>query len=384
MKFYKALIVLLALHSSILWASEFTISSYNCGGLTDHYDYLRAAAMQKIMLQRYIAEPKEMALNEKIQKVALKILFSNDSIEKLSATQEWDQKGYQRIIKNLTRAPIKLRSPNTIWFQKTNNMISSYQTRPVTINDEEVNLMLQNHINDLTNNTKPDIKDALKKTREIMAKRIFHHQLKYDIICLQEADYLDASMFPSHFEVLLSTNKHSVNGLAWNKERFEIIEVIGSIMNRAFAIQLLDNETRKKVLVASGHISGCNPYNVIQTNSGKTDSEKGDKELKAIVDLFTKYESDLMVIGMDANVTSLHPRLRILKDSGFMLDYENYLEQTCTNPYQVLNTRIDWIAVKPKEQCDVSITNIPVSNVGLNCLQTNISDHKPVAAKIKY
>jgi hypothetical protein len=90
---------------SVLGASEFTISSYNCGGLSDHYDYLRAAVMQKVMQERYIAEPEALALNEKIEKLALKILFSEDPKEISRAQQEWEEKGYQTHFKLLTKPP---------------------------------------------------------------------------------------------------------------------------------------------------------------------------------------------------------------------------------------------------------------------------------------
>lgn len=76
----------------------------------------------------------------------------------------------------------------------------------------------------------------------------------------------------------------------------------------------------------------------------------------------------------------MHPRLNIINDAQYRLDHENYLEATCTNPYHVLNTRIDWIVING----EASITNIPVLNVSLNSIQTNMSDHKPIAAKVKY
>lgn len=54
-KFFT-LLVLVSLHS--LYATEFTVSSYNCGGLSLHYDYLRAVNMEKLMQERHIAESK--------------------------------------------------------------------------------------------------------------------------------------------------------------------------------------------------------------------------------------------------------------------------------------------------------------------------------------
>lgn len=83
--FLRFFVFFLLLSILNLSAAEFTISSYNCGSLSGHYDYLRAAAMQKLMQERYIAEPQNMSLNENIQKIALKILFSGDAQEKQAA-----------------------------------------------------------------------------------------------------------------------------------------------------------------------------------------------------------------------------------------------------------------------------------------------------------
>ena len=43
-------------------ATEFTLASYNCGALSNHYDHIRAVAMQKLMQERFNAESAEMAL----------------------------------------------------------------------------------------------------------------------------------------------------------------------------------------------------------------------------------------------------------------------------------------------------------------------------------
>lgn len=365
-------LVMLSVVCSILSAGEFTISSYNCGGLSDHYDYLRAAAMQKLMQERYIAEPEEMALNEKIQQVALKILFSPDPS---AAKLEWEEKGYQQRIADLTASLLREDSPNTIWNQKGDGMITSYKVRPVEIYDKEVYQMITTHVNDLVRG-KVSMPQKLQKARAIMAKRTFTHYLPHDIICVQEADYLQADTFPEHYEVAMSESAHSKNGIAWNKNRFEQVSQSRDILGRAFAVKLRDKESGKTVLVASGHITGCNPFWV------ESDSAKGDNELRTIVDLFENMSGDMAIIGMDSNVTALHPRLRILKEAGYRVDYENYLEPTCTSPYLVVNTRIDWIALKTKGGGEASITNIPIHSVGLNSIQTNISDHKPIAAKV--
>lgn len=368
-----------------LTASEFTISSYNCGALSEHYDYLRACSMQKVMQERYNAESANMMLNDSIQRLALKILFTTEPTEKQAALREWNQKNYQQRYESIIASPMDSGSANTAWFHKVNASITTYKVRPVVIQDEELNHMIKDHLIDLVKIPDADMSQLLLDGRAIMAKRIFEHHLKYDIICLQEADYLNSSMFPSHYEVIFSESNHSVNGIAFDRNRFELEENMGDLDGRAHIVRLKDKETGKTVLVASGHIKGCNPYIVVKGATGEsTDSTEGDGELQSIVDLFEEQEADLKLIGMDSNVTSLHPRLNIVKDAGYRLDYENFLEPTCTNPYLVLNTRIDWIVVKANESEKVSITNIPVLNVGLNSIQTNISDHKPIAAKISY
>jgi hypothetical protein len=374
----------LFLSTTVISAEEFTVSTYNCGSLSSHYDYLRGVSMQKLMQERHIAEPENMALNEKIQKLALKILFSSDSNELEAAQNEWNKKDYQKIFEHITAVPSQENSPNTKWNKRADEIITTYQIRPVIIHDSEVSAILTDHLRDLTNKTKGDRNALLEEARGIMATRIFANHLKYDIICLQEADYLNESMFPEHYEVLFGSNSHSVNGIAWNKERFKQVETYGDIMGRGYAVKLQDKTSRKTVLVASGHLSGCNPYRVEHNAKGVADSSRGDNELATIIALLNANDADFKVIGMDSNVTSLHPRLNILKDSNYRIDYENYLEPTCTNPYQVLNTRIDWVAVQEGKSAVKSIVNIPVLGVGLNSMQTNISDHKPVAAKISY
>ena len=369
MNICKSVIYIILLSCSYLSAAEFTISTYNCGGLSDHYDYLRAACMQKIMQERYSAEPENLALLQKIQTVALRLLFSPDNEERLAAQIEWNIKNYHKIANNSTSSPDQSDSPNASWNQKVDAMITSYRVRPVTISDLEVNELIQSHIHD----------SNLTKAREIMAKRIFTHHMKFDIICLQEADYLDSSMFPEKYEVLFSSRAHSVNGVtSWNKDRFEIKSPPGNVQDSAFVVELLDKETGKTLLVASGHLTGCNPYQPVQN-----DSAKGDSQIKQLIDTMNNYDSDLKIIGMDSNVTSLHPRLAILKNAGYELDFEHFLEPTCSSPYQVLDTRIDWIFLKDQTN-SATIVNIPVLSVGLNNIVNNISDHKPIAAKIHY
>lgn len=220
-------------------------------------------------------------------------------------------------------------------------IITSYKIRPVVIHDEEVGQMLNDHLFDLTKGKKIARNMLLDEARAIIVKRIFANHLKFDIICLQEANYLDESIFSENYEVIFGSNSHSVNGVAWNTDRFSLLADLGEVQGRGNVVKLLDKSNSKIVLVASGHLTGCNPYRI-----NNNDSIRGDKELKAILTLFDVIEADIKVIGMDSNVASLHPRLEILKNANFLMDYENFLDPTCTNPWQVLNTRIDWIAVQ--------------------------------------
>lgn len=371
MNIFKISFVGIYFFFATLSAAEITISSYNCGGLSDYYDYLRAVSMEKLMQERYMAEPQNMFLNEKIQALALKILFSEGS-EKILALGEWKYRDYDSLSTNLTQVPSDVTSANHKWFQKANAMLTSYDVRPVVIFNETVNRLLALHLNGR----------SLKEVRDVMGARIIQEHLKHDIICLQEADYIGELMFSDEYAFHTCETMHSVNGIAFKKDRFEFIKDVRVKSDRSFAILLLDRQTDKTILVSTAHLSGCDPYRVHKKKNGGSDASKGDTELKVIVEAFDQEEADLKIIGMDSNVTALHPRLGIAQAAGYRLDYENHLEQTCTNPYQVLNTRIDWILMKT--EMSASITNVPVLSVGLNNMQTNISDHKPIAAKIVY
>jgi hypothetical protein len=369
-------------------ATDFTISSYNCGGLTNHYDYLRAATMQKLTQERHDAEPEIMALNKRIQQVALKIMFGKDETEIKSAQIYWNKNEFDKAVENLYLAPTNSKSINYKWYTKSDAMISSYKVRPITINDTDVSKMVQDHIADIFKVSivkKTNLDDLITETRAVMAERIFHNNLKYDIICLQEADYLKPSMFPHNYDVLFSDEDHSVNAIAWNKDRFELLQSIGSVANRAFVALFKDRTTEKTVLVASGHLTGSNPF-IVETNkkTNVRDSDAGDNELYAMIATFADVEADIKILALDSNVTATHPRMHIFKSAGFHIDASQFLEHTCTNPYQVMNTRIDWIAIKSHNDTTATVTNIPVLGVGLNSIQTNISDHKPIAAKIHY
>jgi len=377
-------------NSPSLFSADFTVASYNCGGLSDHYDYIRAVCMQKLAQERYNAEPEAMAQFERIQNTALKILFSKDESEHYAAEKKWSDREYTQLFDRITAHPDDKGSINKIWREKSEQIVSSYDIRPVVIHDEEVNEILYGHLRDLTKGQNvelgPDnhLNDWLDLARRVMVERIFSHQLKYDIICLQEADYLDSSMFPKQYEVEFSNTSRSINGVAWNKKRFELIQVIGNIVGQGFAVELRDLESSKTVLIASGHLKGCNPFSAVKDSStGNLDSAKGDQGLLTIIQYLDDNSADMKIIAMDSNVTATHPRLSLLKDADYILDYENYLEPTCTNPWQVLNTRIDWIAVKSLDET-VAISNIPVLGVNLNSPRTNVSDHKPVAARVNW
>lgn len=353
---------------------DFTCASYNMGGLSEHYDYLHSASMEQLMQERYQAEPANMATVEKIQSIAARRFLSVTDREKQAAEQEWEKGGFEQLSQKLTAPPTVSDSVNSLWYAKDQAMISDYKTRPAEIKDPKVAKVLREDLGGTSEET-------ILHARQDMFAKIFHRHLMQDILCLQETEYLDANMLPSHLELLKNSRKNP-DAIAWNKSRFVLVEVIGSLaQDRAFAVKLKDKATEKTILVASGHLTGCDPFKVQEMANGKLDSTKGDEELKTIIGKLKECDADYRIIGMDANVTALHPRLRALKENGYRLDVENFMEPTCSNPYVVLNTRLDWLAVEGK---DVSITNIPLLSVGLNNHLTNPSDHKPIAAEISY
>lgn len=367
MRLLFKIILALGAFTPFVSAAEFTVSSYNCGALSGHYDYIRAVAMHKLMQMRYKEEPKRLHQLAKIEETALKILFAEDA----QAKQEWEEGEYQKLLDALTASPEIAQSCNQKWFELFGQMLTSYKVRPIVIYDPDVEEVIKNQIYDLT---KKDMltDEALYETRRLMAQRIFEHELNYDIVALQEADFIDPSLFPGHYAVAFSPSPHSVNGIAWNTERFELADTLEDISGKGFAVILRAIDSEETVLVISAHLSGCNPF-----MDEQGDSEKGNMELRTMLDLANTVQADIKILAMDSNVTATHPRLKLLKEAGFIIDSDSYLEPTCSSPYQIQDTRIDWIAVQSG-----AISNIPVCNVGLNSPQTNMSDHKPIAARI--
>lgn len=375
-------------YSSSLSALSFTVSSYNCGGLANHYDYIRAVSMQGLLQERHDTEPAEMALLKRLQDTALRLRFSNSAEERSKAQREWNEGNYDLHLEKLTSHPEEPNSFNKQWRKKSEAIVTAYNETPVVLRDEEVREILHHHISDLVKGQglSWEPRDSLNKgldiARRVMAERIFLHQLKYDIIALQEADYLSADMFPPHYDVRFSNTNHSVNGVAWNKTVFELVHVIGNVEGQGFVVELREIDSGQTVAIASGHLKGSNPFEVVyDEKTGEPDSAKGDKGLQKLIDTLEKSAAEIKIVAMDSNVTATHPRLSLLKEAGYLLDYRDYLEPTCTSPWQILHTRLDWIAVKSKGDA-MKIQNIPVLGIGLNSPQTNISDHAPVASKI--
>ncbi len=369
MRFLFSSMTALVLCFAPLLGVEFTVCSYNCGALADHYDYIRAVCMHKVVQQRYNEEPEVMDALQKIESAALKILFADDA----NAKSEWEEHDYSAQFARIASHPEAKGSLNQKWHALSEKIATSYKERPIVIYDDEVRSLLLEHVKDLARCEDGNLSNEwISAARRVMAKRIFTHELKYDLILLQEADYLDETLFPEAYEVRFSRDAHSVNGIAWRKGRFELIEEVGSILGRSYVVLLKEKDSGSTILVASGHLTGCNPFTV---DNG--DSARGDHELRTLLALMEDVDADLKVIGMDSNVTATHPRLALLKEAGFMVDCEKFLEPTCSNPWQVLDTRIDWIAVKSG-----ALSNLPVNGVGLNSPQTNMSDHKPIAARV--
>lgn len=352
---------------------EFTFASYNLGCLKEHYDYMISARMSLLMRERYKEEPLQMALIERIQELAARRFLSSDSVSRKLATHEWESLGYQEIVEKMLTPPGSEGSIHQKWYDSSNAMMSDFRTFPIQINHQRLADAIIEQVGSLENN------DILLE-RQRLYQKIVKDALSTDILCFQEADYMPAALLPSGYESIQSDRNKSIQRIAWNKNRFELIQNLGDIASdKGLAVLLRDKLAQKTVAVASAHLQGCNPFMRVFDKEGKPDSDKGDKQLSDVIRMLDQTGADLQIIGMDSNVTALHPRLERLLDAGFVIDGDHFIEPTCPSPYFICNTRLDWIAAK-----GASLLNMPVMNVDLNSLCTNPSDHKPIAARVHY
>lgn len=398
---------------------DFTVASYNCGGLPGSYDYLRSACMQKIMRKRSEQEPQIMAINNRIQELALRRMFSS-SLEQAIVDQEWSVNGYSNWQQWLVQDPKDLESEralldfyegqligenegkfgdgeeadaaqegypigfNTSWYKMLQDTITPYHVSPISLYDDEVRRSLVDQARSILGE---GAEEDLPRVRKQMLRDIFEKHLKHDIICLQEANEIDPDMFPEGYNVRIARNPWSKNAIVWKKDRFKCQKIIGNRLQRAFAVCLQDKKTGREIAVASAHLQGCDPF-IPRINEGREnyDCTPGDSQLGLLLTtLEQEFPDQIKLIGMDANVTALHPRLYLLKDLGYQVDYSKCIGPTCTNPYQILDTKIDWIALKQGKETDTAVVeNLSVEGIHLNEIENNPSDHLPIAAKISY
>ena len=125
-RFLNVCILSLVVVNSPLLATGFTVASYNCGGLPDHYDYIRAVCMGKLSQERYNAEPETQAKLDRIESLALKILFGSEE-ERNAAQKEWKDEHYDDLLKKLTAHPDVPDSINHLWHQKSEEIITPYK-----------------------------------------------------------------------------------------------------------------------------------------------------------------------------------------------------------------------------------------------------------------
>ncbi len=430
----------------------FTVSSYNIGGLISrggtHYDRAMAASMAEVMRVRRLVDVEvgDMSAIEGLQGLFLKTLFSSNQQEVADAVGQRDRE-YNSDLQWYFKNGRQVRN------QKASNhlrsILGSYrgQGHAFTVFSEKVRRALAMPLS-----SQRESEDAACKNK---IKEIFRDSLHQDIICIQEANWINHEMFASSkYDSIFTTSASSESratqpsrkGIAWNRDRFAFVKPIESIEKRAIAVQLRDKINNKIVSVVSALVSGCDPFsprevvrkvlrevenlslsdqigadpaaatsssgkNRVGDSSGvphgaeveegmfepkasgapanmveerKYDSTRGDEELRDIFLKLEEEESDLVVIGTDLNVTSLHPRMRMFRNFGYQLDYINEIYPTCTAQSYCLDARLDWIFVKPRNDLRVSIRNLPIDTVGLNDLRTNVSDHKPVASEVSY
>jgi len=417
-------------------SASFTVASYNIGGRLGgngaHYDRAVAASLGKVMQRREQRETniRDMETIKRIQELSLKMLFANQEGMD-AAAGEWTEAGYNQDPQWYFRNGRATRNQEAV--VEYNRIISSYMGERASfrVQDQSVREMLNYQPGSMralsSSKAMPPSEDDVCKQQ---IRGIFRDSLRKDIICIQEANWIDHDVFAGSEYNSIFTNlppsetgstQPPKNGIAWNRNRFDLIKVIESVAKRAIAVQLRDKENGKIVSVASAHISGCDPFyrneqvpnprrarevtapseeeektaevassslaldsSITQERQRIYDSTKGDVELRDLLEKLDQESSDVSVIGVDSNVTSLHPRMGILKELGYQLDYTHYLYPTSTNPNCCLDTRIDWIVVKEGNTPAVSVVNIPVDGVRLNDVSTNVSDHRPIASQVFY
>lgn len=93
-KIMKQFLLLFTILALPLGAADFSVSSFNCGSLPYHLCYIRAVCMQKLMQERYNTEPHPLIQLEKIEQLALTLLFSTDVSERQAAQEEWHNGDY--------------------------------------------------------------------------------------------------------------------------------------------------------------------------------------------------------------------------------------------------------------------------------------------------
>jgi len=364
--------IFLSLFYSSLFCESLSIMSYNCGGIEHHYDYQRAACMQKLMRQREKKEPMALAFAAFGETVQLQALFDPTCPLKYG----------DGATSSFYHDPTQPSSFHHQWYKQASTMISHYQDPHVIIYDKEVFHNILNHCQKVMLDHNLPIKgltfeEKIGACRSIMAKDFFRRNSSYDIIALQEADdFIQNKSIPKEYEVLAASQTHSINALCFKKERFTLIRKTYIKEGQGIVAHLFDKTTQKTITIASAHLTGCNPY------VKGPDSEKGDKQLKALISYLEKDDGNIKVIAMDSNVTAVHPRLKIVKDHHFILDYKNYIYPTCTSPYYCVDTRLDWIAVYDNKSCK-RIENRKIEHCRLNAIEENFSDHAPVGADIE-
>lgn len=371
-----------------------TVASFNMGGIpiptTYHpdsptatsYDYIESLTSNELMRERYAAEPKQLELILKIQEVALQRCFGEGDTQR-RAERTWEAEDYQSKLEELMD-PVN----NKPWYEKNGQKLplfwdvqkAVHSDTPIdiTITDDNVRRQLSEFLDIADSQITPgsEFDEIILNKRKEIAKRIFSDELSdADIITLLEYNDFAAEspLSLDEYDVQFKSERFVTTGIAWKKERFEFVREIGrDELVRSYSVLLRDRLTNKTIAVGALHPVGCNPF---LSNAG---SKTGDETLKTALKVMETAQADLMIVGTDANVTPTHPRLGLFAEAGYKVD-PSFFYPTATNPVDFVDTKIDYIAVKGGE-----IQNLPVLSVGLNSMRTNISDHKPLKAKIRY
>lgn len=207
---------------------------------------------------------------------------------------------------------------------------------------------------------------------------------KPDIVCFQEIGDVKKNDTENRIKAWMGEEYELISdgidaAIAFNKNRFKLLNSESSSRGRNYAIANLEDLTTKKIyLVASSHITGFTLDNPAKRDLADT----GDQELRDLLNQLNTYpKTDKVILGVDLNEPpSIHnKRIEMIESEGFNRDSSADSFPTNYNPYIKTNIKIDYIFTKGFENTALtSASHPPLENP-----DENPSDHSIVINELE-